>query len=169
MSFIDIVILVIFAGAIIYGFWKGIISQIGSVAAIILGIIACRIFGDAATDLTATLLPELAKNPETSRYACSVIGNVILFLLVYLTVKLLASFIKKVADALLVGFIDKILGAAFCIFKWFLVTSLVLNIWCLIFPDSSIIKHSSLAGGKAINAIIELAPAILGSLTAPLS
>ena len=169
MSITDIVILVIFAGAVVYGFWKGIIAQIGSVAAVILGIVACRLFGDEATELTATLLPELAQNPDTARYACSVIGNVVLFLLVYLTVKLLASLIKKVASALLLGFIDKILGSAFCIFKWFLVVSIVLNIWCLIFPDTGIVKSSTLAGGKAIGAIVELAPAILGSLTAPFS
>lgn len=169
MSITDIVILVIFAGAVVYGFWKGIISQIGSVAAVILGIIACRLFGDEAADLTSTLLPELAQNPETARYACSVIGNVVLFLLVYLTVKLIASLIKKIASALLLGFVDKILGSAFCIFKWFLVASIALNVWYLLFPDSGIVKSSTLAGGKAIDAIMELAPAILGSLTAPLS
>lgn len=169
MSFIDIVILVIFAGAVIYGFYRGVIAQIGSVAAVIVGIIACRIFGDAATELTATLLPEITSNPDTARYACSVIGNVVLFLLVYLTVKLLASLIKKVANALLLGFVDKIIGAVFCIFKWFLVASLVLNVWCLVFPDSNLVKSSTIAGGKAIEAILELAPALLGSLTAPIS
>ncbi len=169
MSITDIVILVIFAGAVVYGFWKGIISQIGSVAAVILGIIACRLFGDEATDLTFTLLPELAKDPDTARYACSVIGNVVLFLLVYLTVKLIASLVRKIASSLLLGFVDKILGSAFCIFKWFLVASIVLNVWYLIFPDSIIVKTSKLAGGKAIDAIMELAPAILGSLAAPFS
>ena len=47
MSIIDIVIVVVFVGAIIYGLYKGIISQLGSLGGIILGIIACRIFGDS--------------------------------------------------------------------------------------------------------------------------
>lgn len=169
MSFIDIIILAIFVGAVVYGFYRGVIAQIGSVAAVIVGIIACRVWGDDATDFAATLLPELTSNPDTARYACSVIGNVALFLLVYLTVKLLASLIKKVANALLLGFVDKIIGSIFCIFKWFLITSLILNVWCLVFPDSNIVKSSSIAGGKALEAILELAPALFGSLTAPIS
>lgn len=47
--FLDIVIIVIFAVSAIMGYRKGLIGQIGSVAAIIIGILACRMFGPQVT------------------------------------------------------------------------------------------------------------------------
>lgn len=46
MSIIDIIILVVFIGAAVYGWWRGMIVQIGSLAGVLLGILLCRLFGD---------------------------------------------------------------------------------------------------------------------------
>ena len=59
MSVIDIIILIVFVGAIIYGLYKGVIAQLGSLGGIILGIIACRLFGDYATELVSNILPAM--------------------------------------------------------------------------------------------------------------
>lgn len=164
MNILDIIIIVVFAGSIIYGLYKGIISQLGSLGGIILGIVACRIFGDDATRLVSDILPAMTSNASSAAFANSVIANILLFLIVYFLVKLLSGALKKLTHALALGFIDRILGAAFGLFKWCLALSIALDLWMAIFPDSTIIKASTLADGMAAKTILDLAPTLFGSI-----
>ena len=50
----------------------------------------------------------------------------------------------------------------FCLFEWMLVLSLILNLWLLIKPQTSIASLSTLANGHAAPAIVALAPKLLG-------
>lgn len=167
VSFIDIIILIVFAGAVFVGIRKGIIAQIGSVAAIVLGILACRLFGDKATEITCALIPELTSDSATSHYAASVLGNVLLFVLVYLSAKLLASLVKTAAHALMLGILDRVLGVVFCMFKWFLVMSIVLNLWLALFPSSGLVSSSKIGNGLAVRTVLDIAPRVFGFITAP--
>ncbi|MCM1517544.1 MAG: CvpA family protein [Pseudoflavonifractor sp.] len=167
MSFIDIVILIVFAGAVIVGLRKGMIAQLGSLAAVILGIVACRLWGGDAARIAASLIPELTTDSETSGYAASVVGNVTLFVIVYLSVKLLASLVRNVTHALMLGVIDRVLGVLFCLFKWFLVLSIVLNLWDALFPSSGLLSSSRLGDGLAMRTVLNLAPKVFGGVTAP--
>lgn len=167
MSFIDIVILIVFAGAVIVGLRKGLIAQLGSVAAVIIGILACRLWGDDAARIAASLIPELTSNGDTATYAASVVGNVTLFVIVYLSVKLLASLVRNVTHALMLGIVDRILGVLFCLFKWFLVLSIVFNLWDAIFPSSGLLTSSKLGNGLAVRTVMGFAPKVFGAVTAP--
>lgn len=167
MSFIDIVILVVFAGAVIVGLRKGMIAQLGSLAAILLGIIACRLWGDDAARIAESLIPELTADSATSQYAASVIGNVTLFLIAYLSVRLVASLVRNVTHALMLGVVDRLLGALFCMFKWFLVLSIMFNLWDMLFPTSGLLKSSRIADGLAVHTVLDLAPKTFGAVTAP--
>ena len=52
---LDILIIAVFIASAVMGYRKGLIGQIGSVAAIIIGILACRMFGpQAAAMITPT-------------------------------------------------------------------------------------------------------------------
>ena len=51
MPALDIAILIVFAVSAVMGFRRGLIAQVGSVAAIIIGIIACRMFGAQVTEM----------------------------------------------------------------------------------------------------------------------
>ena len=164
MSIIDIVIVVVFVGAIIYGLYKGIISQLGSLGGIILGIIACRIFGDSVAGLISDIFPAISDNAQTAAFANSVIANVLVFIIAYFLVKIAAKAIKSLTHALCLGFIDRILGAIFGLFKWCLVLSIVLNLWLVISPNSQIVSGSSIAGGMAAKTILDLAPTLFGSI-----
>lgn len=165
MSVIDIIILIVFVGAIIYGLYKGVIAQLGSLGGIILGILACRLFGDYATEVMSNILPVMTSDAETTAYVNSIIGNALLFIIVYVLASLIAKLMRKITHALCLGLIDRLIGAVFCIFKWFFVFSIVLNLWQVFLPESNIIKMSTLANGIAIQTIMDLAPTLFGSIS----
>ena len=167
MSFLDILILVILAGSLLYGFKKGLIKQIGSVAAIVLGIIAARILGGAIGALFGLILPVSFVETEAGQFAISIMGRVSVFVLIYCVVLFLAKSLKFLAHLLLMGPIDRALGAVMAMVQWFLAFSVILNIYAAFNPDTLLTNHSQLAGGLALEAIISFAPMLLGSAYAP--
>ncbi|MDE5607462.1 MAG: CvpA family protein [Muribaculaceae bacterium] len=165
MAPIDIIILVIFVAAAAYGWWRGMIVQIGSLAGILLGILLCRLFGDGfANFLINTFGGDGPVSPDT-RYATGVAANVILFILGFIAAKLVARLIKAVTQAVRLSLIDKLCGVIFSIFEWFLIFSILLNIWQAFRPSDPIIRNSSLGNGRAAHAILNLAPNVLGNET----
>lgn len=165
MSIIDIVILIVFIAAAAYGWWRGMIVQIGSLAGVLLGILLCRLFGNAFCDFLSGLFSD-GKPSDDTVYISGVIANVILFIIGFICAKLVAHLIKTVTHAVKLSLIDKLCGVVFAIFEWFLVLSILMNIWQICRPGSHILSDSSLGGGRAAHAIMNLAPNVLGNETA---
>lgn len=158
MSAIDIAILVVLGASLIYGLYKGIISQLASLGGIILGIVACRVFASDMGPLVMQTFPNTFTNETTAAIA----GNVLLFLLVFFTVGAFASLARKLTHTLLLGWLDHLLGCVFCVFKWLLVMSIVLNVWYMISPTSPIFTTSRLMDGEMLRWIVGLAPELMG-------
>lgn len=155
MTTLDIAILTVFVGSAAIGFRKGIVKQIGSLGGIVAGVIICRIGGTWLTGM-------IADNPEAPEYTDSILAKVILFLAGYISVRCIAHFLRQVTRALRAEALDRIAGAVFSIFQWMLVMSLLLNLWLIIKPATDFCAMSTLANGHAINAILSLAPAVMG-------
>lgn len=165
MAGIDWIILTVAVAAAVYGFWKGLISQMGAVVALVLAVIACRLFGGSAADAISGLLGD--DNSETSAtvaYGASVIGNMLVFIIVYLVTLAIARGIKMLSRIMLLGLPDKLLGAVFTIVEWMTGLSIALNLWCATFPDSDLTRASTLGDGMALKIVMELAPMLLGML-----
>lgn len=161
MTTVDIVLLVILGAATLYGLYKGLIGQIASLGGIVLGIIACRCLCDRVADLMQQLAPEALAD----RTIAMIVGCVLLYLLVYFTVGLFAGLIRKLTHALLLGWLDHLLGAVLGLFKWMILLSIVLNLWYFISPESPVFHSCTLLNGRLLPAIIRLAPQLLGAVT----
>ncbi len=164
MSGIDIFILIVFVVAVIYGYYKGIIVQMGALGGIIVGILACRLFGDWLAGVFARVSGG-SGNIDIS-YINSVLANVILFVLGFISAKLVARLVKTVTHAAKLGIIDRLCGMVFCLFEWFLVLSILFNLWTIIHPNPSLVSMSHLGDGRAVRVILDLAPTVFGSATA---
>lgn len=165
MSTIDIILIIIVAGAVIIGYRLGALRQIGSIGGVVAGVFACRVAGDRAAAIVASLTG--ADDPGASsmnEQTCHLLGNALLFLAVWCAVWLLARILRKATHALCLGPVDGVAGSAFLTFKWLLVVSLALNLWKFISPDSAIFSSSHLAGGAAFSWIMDMTPAVLGFL-----
>lgn len=161
MGILDIIFLILFAAAIIYGYSKGLFCQLGAVGGILLGIIVCRLFGD---DLTRGITPDEAT--ENDIYVYGIFSNVLLFIASYLLARVIFHFVKGVTHALKLTVIDRLAGVIFAIFEWFFLASLALNIWQAFQPDVDIRSASKLDNGKVLAAVRDFAPSVLGSETA---
>ena len=156
MAFIDILILVVFAGSILLGLKVGLIRQIGSIAGCVLGLIAARALGPTVSGMFAAFFP--------ADFRASDAG---VFMIVYAVVVFVARSVKMLTSVLLMGPIDRALGAVLSLVQCFVGLSIVLNIYAASHPDSDMLASSRIADGRAVAAVMEIGPALLGTDNAP--
>lgn len=75
----------------------------------------------------------------------------------------MAGTIRKLFESLSLGRVDNLAGAVFAILKYALVFSVLLNVWMALFPSG---KLKSSYNDALPSAVINMAPAVLGSKTA---
>lgn len=168
MSFIDLLILAVFAASIIYGFKTGLVRQLGSIAAVVLAVIASRILGGAVGSVYGAVLPEQWATTAAGEYALSIAGRVTVMAIVYTVVLVAAKTLKTAVHTLLMGPLDRALGAVFAMCQWMIGLSLALNLLAAATgPDAEWIATSRLGGGAALDAIMSLVPALTGALSLP--
>lgn len=164
MSALDIIIIVIAAAGAFFGWRKGLIAQIGKLVGLFAAIMACRMFAPAL----AEWLIEVNTTPHDSadtRLLWISVAYLIVFLCVYITVTLLCSGLRKAVHAIATPLVDRACGALFKVLEYMIIASILLNMWLIIFPDSSLRRDKLVAGRPwGVNtSILTLAPDILGS------
>lgn len=165
MSTLEIIVTILLIISAVWGFQRGVIVQIGSLLAIVVAIIICHIFGDAATSMTVALMggEESVTDPaqsSMSMFAAKCIGHISLFLVAWLGVWFVARTLRTMVKAVRLGFLDKICGALFMLLKCGIIISLFINFMRIVSPAGSI----ATASGPLTDRIAELAPRLLGFL-----
>ena len=118
MTTLDFAIIgIIFIGAIL-GFTKGFIKQLSSIVGLIAGLLLARaLFASVGEKLAVELGPSVS------------IGQTIAFFLIWLvvplTISLLASMLSQAVEAIHLGFINRWLGAGLGVIKFALLTSMI--------------------------------------------
>ena len=164
MTVLDIILLLIFIGSAWYGFRKGIIKQLGSLAAIVIAIIACRTLGQPVAEMLSGSNPDWQAS-AVSRATVSIIANALVYLVAYYGVILIAKLMRMVSHAVLLGPLDRITGAAFAVGKYFLLVSLLLNLYIAVFPSARLSEKSHLCDGRVVLLTARFAPWVLGALS----
>ena len=72
---------------------------------------------------------------------------------------------RMVSHAVLLGPLDRITGAAFAVAKYFLLVSLLLNLYIAVFPSARLSEKSHLCGGRVVLLTARFAPWVLGALS----
>ncbi|MDE5989809.1 MAG: CvpA family protein [Duncaniella sp.] len=165
MTALDIILLLIFIGSAWLGFRKGIIKQLGSLAAIVIAIIACRCLGQPVTEMLTGAHPDWQASP-ISRATVSILANALIYLVAYYGVIIVAKLLRMVSHAILLGPLDRIAGAAFSVAKYFLLVSLLLNLYMVIFPSDTLSSRSHLCNGRVVVLTARFAPWVLGAIPA---
>ncbi len=160
MNAITILILVVLVAALANGFRRGIVSEIGSLCAIVLALLACRVLGATATDVAARIMGVSADAGSMTAYSAAIVGHGALFLGVWLLVGMLARLLRGAVRLVFLGWLDRLLGALFCGVKWMLVLSLVLNVVHLIWPNAAMWTPEK--WGELIKGVLEFAPWLFG-------
>ena len=162
MATIDTILLIIVVAAGIWGFSKGFIHQIGAIAAVIIGIIACRMLGPQAVGL---IYPEGEPDAYSSSYIGAVVmAYAVLYIVAYYAVILVSKMLRLAVHTVFLGPLDRIAGALLNIGKCLIMVSFLLNVYLVIFPDSGLRESSKIGDGKPLAAVIGLAPRIVGAV-----
>lgn len=161
MGILDIIILLTLVISGVYGCWKGIVVQIGSLAGVVVGILSCRLFGVWLTGWCNQHIFSGMGDANTAHYVSLVVAYVTLFIVGYAVTRLLARLVQTVAKSLNLTVIDRILGAVFSIFQWMLVLSILINICTVIF-SFNVLKYAELAHGAVGRAVADLLPVVMG-------
>lgn len=156
MTATDLILLAIIIIALITGWIRGLVHQIGTVAGIILGIIVCRIWGGEAADYFVGKGAEHADVARVCVYA-------VIFIAVFLSCNLIARLASSILKAVKLKILDRTAGALMRAFLWLLFTSLALNIYLNVCPQDRSRFEVADKPWRALT--VELAPKLLGYLT----
>lgn len=136
MNTLSVIILIVAISAMIYGFRRGIVREAVSFCAIILGVVACRLFSTQATAAGAKLIGVDIDSGGSSHYAAAIVGSILVFIIVWLAVFLIGRLLRGAVKFVRLGIVDSIIGAVYCTSKWLLVLSLLLNLLFLMVPHA---------------------------------
>jgi len=141
ISVLDVIFILLIVVFALRCFLKGFLSELMSMAAIVLGLLASLFFyKNGAEFLRAKFWPDLKTVPE-------IIAFVALFLIVFITIKFLEIMLKGIIQGVQLGGIDKFLGVVFGLTEGIVVVSLVLFVLWIqpLFDPSSLLYDSFFA------------------------
>jgi len=121
MNFIDIFLGIILVIAIIRGFRNGLIIELASLASLILGIWGAVKFSDWFASF-------ISRTTGFKSDYTSLIAFVIIFIGIVILIHVLAKLLDKVANAIALGFINRLAGIVFSLLK----TSIILCVLILL-------------------------------------
>lgn len=155
MSAIDLILLAIIGIALVTGWIRGLVRQVGTVAGILFGVIVCRVFGGDVADYFVSRGAEHASVARACVYA-------VLFVAVFLSCNLLARLLCNILRAVKLGVFDRAAGAVMRTFLWLLFTSLAINVYLGICPADKARFQRQDKPWRSIT--VQLAPKLLGYL-----
>lgn len=122
MSNIDISILIIIGAGFVFGLFKGLVRELASLAAIVLGIYGAKLFSSMLVPLVVDMLGVSEKVAQPLSY-------VVLFIAIAVALLILARTVDKVFDAVSLGGLNKFLGGVFGALKYALIISVLINVF----------------------------------------
>ena len=121
MNYLDIIIVIALSYGFIKGFSKGIIKELTTLLALIIGIYTAINFSLYLEDMVSDIF-------RVSKKFLPITTFFILFFVSFLLVRVLGGFLDKLTKALALGIISKLLGAVFGFLKVLLIFSFLIFI-----------------------------------------
>ena len=115
---LDVIIVVLLSYGLVTGFKKGLVGQLFVIVALILGIF----FASGFYLSGAEALKDIITNPIMAK----LVSFILIFAAVAVTLAVIAFFIRKAMQALLLGWADRLLGALFGLLKASLIITIIL-------------------------------------------
>lgn len=153
MSYIDIVLALLLLFSAISGFNKGLVVELASLAALILGIWGAIKF----SHVTSGFLIEYF-NLKTDNL--QIISFIVTFVVIVILVHIIGNVINKMVETVMLGFFNKLAGLVFGFLRAALFLSIMLLVFDKIDEDVHILPKDAKAGSRMYGPIRNLAPSI---------
>lgn len=154
MNYIDIILLMLLALSAIGGFRKGLIVEVASLAALILGIWGAIKF----SGITAQLLVDQL---DAKWDYLPLISFVVTFVVIVILVHIVGKVVDKLVKTVMLGFVNRLAGLVFGIARGALFLSIVLLIVEGIDQSVQLIPENAKAQSRMYEPIKNFAPSLL--------
>ena len=146
MNTLDIIILICFIPAVIRGLRKGFIEQAIALISIVLG-------GWLAYKFSSQVSIWLQPYLDMSETVLNVVSFALIVLVVVLALFLLGRLLTGIVKLVLLGWLDRLLGLLFAIFKAAIIIGLVITLFDSLNSHLPLIKQETLDSSVVYNAI----------------
>lgn len=153
MNSLDLLILIPIAVGFIFGLFKGLIKELTSLAAIILGIYGAKMLAPAVSDI-------LIKSFEFSAKTAKPLAYLLLFIAIAILLLILANVVDKVFSSLSLGGLNKLMGGIFGGLKYALIVSVLLNVFDALDSRFSIISIETKDQSIGYKPLMKFGPAL---------
>lgn len=153
MNYIDIILGILIILSAIGGFKNGLITELASLAALILGIWGAIQFSDITTEL-------LIKYFDLKSSYLNIISFGITFIVIVILVHIVAGVINNMVDSGMLGITNKLGGMVFGVLRSILFLSIVLMVFDKIDEDVKILPENAKANSRMYEPIRNIAPSI---------
>lgn len=150
MNILDIIILICLILALIQGLIKGFISQAISIVSLILGIWASGRFAGVVCQW-------LSQYINGSEQVLRIVAFSLIFIAIITALILAGKALEAVIKLVMLGWVNRLLGALFSLVKWLLVIGLVIIAFNAINESFNLVSQDTLAQSKLYPLITEFA------------
>ncbi len=153
MNWLDIVILVLLSGGVISGFKNGLIGEVASLAALILGIWGAIKF----SWWTGEFLMSLGINSQHMH----VIAFIVTLVVIVILIQVLAKFLNKALESLSLGFVNRLAGIVVGVLKSVLILSVLLLLLDTLDDENKLMEAKTKEDSMFYEPMAGLIPSIL--------
>lgn len=153
MNWIDLIIIVLLVLGLARGFIDGFVRELASLMALILGIWGAIKF----SAFTASKLYDYFD--MTGRYV-GIIAFLITFIVIVIIIHFIGIAVDKFVDTLALGFLNRLLGLVFGVFRSALILSVIFVVFNAIDAKHHFLPRETIAQSKFYNPIADIAPVI---------
>jgi len=154
MNFIDFLIITLLVLFVILGFRKGFIISLATVAALILGIYIAVHFSNFLDRF-------LLENLKPSRTWLPILSFTITFLLIVISVLIIAKMMEKIIDVVGMGFLNHLGGAILGFIKGVILVSILIFIATSIDPKEKWLTKQDKEGSMVYRHVSQVFPGLM--------
>lgn len=154
MNYIDIILIILLGLAALHGLRKGLIVELASLVALVVGVLAGFYFSDFVSAWIENSFNYHGKY-------INVISFIIIFIAVIVLMQILARIIEKAVKMIALGFMNKLAGAVFSVLKAAVILSVIIYFMNRFDDDRSLIKTETRQNSLLFPVIEGIAPVII--------
>jgi len=151
MNYFDIVTGILLILAIVKGFKNGLVIELASLAALVLGLFGAIKF----SSITETYLIDHINSSHIG-----LIAFIITFVLIVVGVHLVAKMVDKLVSAIALGMVNRVLGAVFSLLKYAFIISVIMAIFGSFERTYSVIPEEQKESSKLYEPLRSIAPSV---------
>ncbi len=153
MNYIDLIIGIILLIAAFNGLKNGLIAELASLAALVLGIWGAIEFSYITTDF-------LVKNFNLETEYLNIISFVVTFIVIVILVHIIGNSLSKLIEVAMLGFINKTAGLVFGVLRSALILSILLLVFDKIDEDVEILSQKAKTESRLYEPLRSFAPSL---------